>query len=628
VPRHPIDPLSPEEVRAAARATREAGHAPDGARFVEVSLREPAKHAVLAGIDVERDASVVVLDPATGRLSSGTVSLSRGTVTAWGELAGARPPILPDEYPPLVHAVKADARYAAALARRGITDLSLVSIDAIPAGHWGVEEDGLGRRFVRAISWVRPEPEGSSYARPVENLVVFVDLDTEEVFRVDDGESIPLPPGDGEYRAGRAGPMRDDVRPLEIVQADGPSFEVDGHEIRWQRWRLRLGFTAREGLVLNLVRYEDAGRERLVLYRASYTELAVPYAHPAPNHYHQSVLDLGEQQFGALANQLELGCDCLGEIRYVDAVLSDSQGEPVVLRNAICLHEEDVGLLWKHADVRAGKTEVRRSRRLVISWIATTGNYEYAFYWYLYQDGSIESEVKLTGILQTAVLAPGEEASYGQLVAPQVNGMNHQHIFSARLDIDVDGTDNAVYEVHSELLPEAENPWGTAWEARSTLLETELAARRQVDPLRARYWKIVNPSVRNGLGEPVGYKLVPGDNVAPFYAPDSGFGRRTGFSRYHLWVTPYDPSERYATGEWPVQQAADTGLPAWTGADRPIVDRDVVLWYTLAHHHVPRPEDWPVMPVARLGFALRPVGFFDRNPALDVPPPGHRCGAK
>ena len=624
--RHPLDPLGPDEIRAAVACLRGEHELTARARFVEVTLHEPEKEALLSGRELEREASVSWLDPGTGSLFEAVVSLSAGVVRSARKLPGAMPPILPDEYRELVGVLEADPPYRAALARRGIEDFGLVSIDAIPAGSWGLEEDGLGRRFVRALSFVRPMPLGSSYARHVEGVVAFVDLDRMEVFRVDDHGLVPLPPDEGEYRAERLA-LRADLRPLRIEQPEGPGFELRGNEVRWQRWRFRVGFNLREGLVLHLIRYEDGGRERPVLHRASYTELAVPYGHPSPTHFHQCVLDLGEQQFGALANALELGCDCLGEIRYLDAVVNDSRGEPRLLRNAICLHEEDQGILWKHADVRADRTEVRRSRRLVVSWIATTGNYEYGFYWYLYQDGSIESEVKLTGILQTAGLAPGERPLHGELVAPQVNGMVHQHIFNVRLDLDVDGAENAVYETHAERVPAGDgNPYGNAFVTRSALLASERSARRLVDPLCARSWKVVNPSVRNALGEPVAYRLVPGDNALPMVDPASPFGRRTGFAQYHLWVTPYAREERYATGEHPVQHPGGAGLPAFAAGDRPLAGQDVVLWYTFVHHHVPRPEDWPVMPVARVSFALRPAGFFDRNPALDVPPPeGHAC---
>jgi primary-amine oxidase len=292
------------------------------------------------------------------------------------------------------------------------------------------------------------------------------------------------------------------------------------------------------------------------------------------------------------------------------------------------MHEEDYSLLWKHADLEEGRSEVRRSRRFVISWIATLGNYEYAFYWYLYQDGSIGSEVKLTGIIQTAALQPGEEPVGGVLVAPQVNGMSHQHFFNVRLDFDLDGRVNTVEEVSAEPLPPGEqNPVGTAFATIVRPLRRESEARRLVDPLSARSWRIVNPDVRNALGQPVAYRLIPGDNVALMAQPGAGYGLRAEFARHHLCVTPYEPTERFAAGDYPYQSAGG-GLPEWMKADRSLEGTDTVVWYTFGHHHVPRPEDWPVMPVAAIGFSLRPSGFFDRNPALDVPPQeprGHAC---
>ena len=301
----------------------------------------------------------------------------------------------------------------------------------------------------------------------------------------------------------------------------------------------------------------------------------------------------------------------------------------ITLPKAICLHEEDFGLLWKHVDALTGKTEVRRSRRLVVSTIASIDNYEYAFYWHLYQDGTIEFEVKLTGIVLTSALLPDETPRSGTVVSPGVNAMVHQHFFCMRLDLDVDGDTNSVYEVHTESIPAGPgNPYGNAFEQVETLLGRESEAQQAVDPLAGRYWKVVNPSVTNGLGQAVAYKLVPGANVRPFALADSSVMRRAAFIAKHLWVTPYAPAERYPAGDYPFQHAGGAGLPEWTAADRELADTDVVLWYVFGSHHVPRPEDWPVMPVERYGFALKPLGFFDRSPALDVPRPvSHACHA-
>src|SRR5262249_27049646 len=156
----------------------------------------------------------------------------------------------------------------------------------------------------------------------------------------------------------------------------------------------------------------------------------------------------------------------------------------------------------KHFDAGLGHTEVRRSRRLVVSFIITAGNYEYAFYWYFYQDASIELEVKLTGIVLTSALPPGETSDYGTVVAPQTLAAHHQHFFGARLDMAVDGDRNSVLETETEPAPKGpDNPYGNAFRPRRTLLRSESQAQRLIDPLTGRHWLVINPNVTNGLGQ-------------------------------------------------------------------------------------------------------------------------------
>jgi primary-amine oxidase len=374
--------------------------------------------------------------------------------------------------------------------------------------------------------------------------------------------------------------------------------------------------------VLSQIGYHDQGRERSILYRASLSEMIVPYGDPSPTHYFKNAIDAGENGVGISASPLTLGCDCLGEIRYLDATVADADGAPVTIPNAICMHEEDYGVLWRHIEWRNGRGEVRRSRRLVISSFSAIGNYDYGFFWYLYQDGTIEYEIKLTGVLSTGAVAPDVVPAHGTLIAPGLNAMIHQHFFNVRLDLDVDGLENAVEEVWTEADPPGpENPHGNAFRAHRRRFTHELEAQRRVDGASARWWEIVNPDVHHRLGAPVSYRLVPGENAVPFASPDAAVSHRAGFITRHLWVTPYERVERFAAGDYPNQHPGGAGLPEWTRADRDIDGRDIVVWYTFGHHHVPRPEDWPVMPVATIGFMLKPVGFFDRNPALDVPPP-------
>lgn len=618
---HPLEPLSSAEIENAVATVRKEKNLGASFRFPCVVLKEPPKAVMLKyqpGDTVEREAFFILLDNATGDTYEAVISLTKGRVTSWKHIPGVQPNIMADELGEAEAAVKKHPEFIAALGKRGITDLDLVVVDPWAPGNFGFADE-VGVRISRAIVYLRSNLEGNFYSRPVDGLIPVIDLNKMEVIRIEDHGVVPVPPEPGEYEARFMPKLRDDIKPLNITQPQGPSFQVEGHHIRWQRWDLRIGFTPREGLVLYQVGYEDQGRLRPILYRAALAEMVVPYGDPRIQHYRKNAFDVGEHGVGMLANSLTLGCDCLGEIYYFDAALTNSRGDVSIIENAICMHEEDYGILWKHTDWRRDSVEVRRSRRLVLSFIATVDNYEYGFFWYFYQDGSIQYEIKLTGILLCGALT--DSPKYGVLVAPELNAIVHQHMFSMRMDFDIDGTENAVYEVNSHAEPMGpENPMGNAFYAASTLLDTEQKAQRIIDPLAARYWKVVNPNVTNRLGQPVGYKLIPGENVLPFAHPDSPIMKRAGFMGKHLWVTPFREDEKYSAGDYPNQHAGGEGLPKWTKADRPIDNTDVVVWYTFGHHHIPRPEDYPIMPTAYSGFMLKPLCFFDANPSLDVPP--------
>ena len=626
---HQLDPLGPAEIEQAVailRAGRELGNR---VKFETVELLEPPK-GVAASTNGSgphgREAFIIMLDNDTGATYEAVVSLDKETVNSWTHVPGVQPRLMLDEFFDSETAVKSSPEFKEALKKRGIDDTSLVMVDSWPAGNYGVpEEEGLRLSFAR--SWLKTSPTDNGYARPIEGVIAVVDLNEMKVLRVEDHGVVPMPPNDGNYAEEFVKDFRADLKPLDVVQPEGPSFSVDGNLVSWQKWSFRVGYTRREGLVLHGISYEDKGRNRPIINRASLAELVVPYGDPAEKNYRKNAFDVGEAGIGSLANSLTLGCDCLGQIYYFDAVLNNSRGEPVQIPNAVCLHEEDFGILWKHTDWRTGQAEVRRSRRLVISFIATVGNYEYGFFWHFYQDGNIEYQVKLTGIVNNMALDSGEVPKYGSVIAPQLGGHIHQHFFSVRLDMSVDGPNNSVYEVNTkaELLG-PDNPQASAFYAEKTLLATESEAQRTVDPLAGRYWVIANPSVNNYLGQPVSYKLIPGENILPFAHGEASVSKRAGFTRKHLWVTPYHPDEMSPTGPYPNQHPGGDGLPKWTKANRSVEDTDIVVWYNFGTHHVPRPEDWPVMPVMYTGFKLMPVGFFDRNPALDVPPSHHANG--
>jgi primary-amine oxidase len=625
--KHPLEPLTAAEVQLAVSLLKEQRKVTPTTRFVSVSLKEPDKEFVRRFTEhsanpLRREAFAVLHDNSTNSCYEAMLSLTDRKLLSWEHIPGVQPTMTMDEQIECEQAVLASPEFKAALKKHyGTDDTSLVMVDIWSAGYYGTEEDRT-RRLARPLCFVRTDPTDNGYAKPIEGLRPVVDLNEMRVLRVEEYGHWPLPPGQCNYAADRVRSFRTDIKLLEITQPDGPSFAVDGYQVQWQKWSFVIGFNAREGLTLHNLCYDDNGKKRSVLYRASLSEMVVPYGDPAPQQARKNAFDAGEYGLGVCANSLELGCDCLGQIQYFDGHLCTSRGEPLTIKNAVCMHEEDFGILWKHTDRRLpDKPEVRRSRRLVISSVATVENYEYGFFWYLYQDGNIQFEVKLTGVLSLGALPPGERSRYGALVAPQLYAPNHQHFFNVRLDLDLDGTANSVYQV--DVVPDEpgpKNPFENAFSARATLLETEKQARAHLNLETARSWKIVYPGVRNAVGEPVGYRFLPGDNSFPFASPNAWWRKRAGFVNYHVWVTPYNADERHAGGNYPNQSQGGDGLPRWTEQDRPISNTDVVLWYTMGHTHLPRPEDYPVMPAAYIGFVLKPSGFFNLNPANDLPP--------
>jgi primary-amine oxidase len=638
LPAHPLSPVTAAEYAAGREILAAAGLLAEPVRFAYYGLAEPAKDEVLAasgwpgpaeagsGAAPDRRLRAFLIDLATGESSDVVVSLTGREVVRRAVLdprVDGQLPIIDNDFAVAQEVVSADPGWQAAMARRGLTDVATLRACPLTAGSFGVPEEE-GRRMVRVLAFVQAREHDLAWAHPVDGLCAYVDLITRKVFRLIDEFELPVPAESGDYDDPQVrGPHRDTLRPIEITQPEGPSFTLDGHRLRWQGWSMRIGFDAREGLTLHEISIEDAGRPRPVVYRASIPEMVVPYGDPRFRFW-QTYFDTGEYLVGKFANSLELGCDCLGEIAYLDATVADDFGEPRVIRNAICVHEEDHGILWKHTDIFNGSAQSRRQRRLVVSFFSTVGNYDYGFYWYFYLDGTIECEIKLTGVLFTA--AHDGANPYSAQVAPGLGAPVHQHLFSARLDVAVDGLANAVEEVDVSGAPAGpDNPYGNAIVSTVTRLGRESQAARRADATRGRTWRIISTEQVNRFGQPVAYTLYPEAAPVLLAVPGSSLHARAQFAANHLWVTRYEPSQRYSAGDFVNQHPGGAGLPAFVAGDRDIDGTDIVVWHTFGPTHFPRPEDWPVMPAARCGFVLKPTGFFGRNPTLDVPPTGSHC---
>jgi len=619
---HPLDPLTPQEISTTVSILQASHKIGADSRFASITLQEPPKDEVLhftPESPIRRQAFAIVYESTHNATFEAVVDLKGRQVLSWRKISGVQPSLLIEEYGIAGGLVRADPRWQAAMRRRGITDLDDVYADGWAPGYVSPQEAN-GDRWICAVPYYT---KGSSneYARPIEGVLAYVDLNTKKVVKVVDTGVVPIAKAPEDFGAISVEHPRTPPTPLQIVQPQGPSFEVHGHEVRWQRWRFRFAVNAREGLVLYTVGYEDGGRVRSILYRASVSETVMPYGDPSPTWSFRNAFDEGEYGLGRLAEPLVPLTDCPPNTRFFDAVLADDRGRSYTLPRAVGLYERDGGLLWKHA------LQSRRARELVLTFMTTIGNYDYGFNWIFHQDGTLEQEIDLTGIMlpkgvaQTTDTMPAHGGTYGHLVAPNILAVHHQHFFNFRLDMDIDGEANSVLEMNTAPVPpDPRHPY-RGFGMHETLLRTEQEASRQLNMASSRRWKIINPSVHNALGQPVGYTLVPGENAIPYAAPGSEVRRRAGFLSAPLWVTQYDPAQRYAAGAYVDQSPGGDGLHRWIHANRPLNDRDIVLWYTVGITHTPRPEEWPVMPVHRAGFQLVPSGFFARNPALDVPKP-------
>ncbi|KZP00411.1 hypothetical protein CALVIDRAFT_475745 [Calocera viscosa TUFC12733] len=670
---HPLDPLLPGEISAVSLAIRQ--HIAEkteikAVKFINTSLVPPPKRSVLAylGIPLEtgtapepapasldRRAESQFVNPLTGDAYTAYLTLKEST-WAVDEIEhlpeGTQPQITLEELCLSEEVLRKDARVCALAAEVGVAP------EQLSADGWsiGMDERWPKRtRLQQCLLFARFGKDENLYSHPMDFFPI-IDSNLMEVVHIDFAphrldKSKPLstkvPPLDAKLERERIPPpltrheylpellakeegfgMRTDLKPLYVVQPEGVSFKVDGRELEWQKWKMHIGFNGREGLTLNTITYTDGGVVRPIAYKLSLAEMVVPYAEPQYPHPRKFAFDIGEYGMGTLANELSLGCDCLGTILYLPGCFVSHSGSPVVVKNAICIHEEDAGLLWKHTDYRpGGRAQSVRARKLVISLIATVANYEYIFYWNFYQDGTFELEIRLSGVLNVYVLAEGERAGpHATEVAPRIDAQYHQHLFSMRLDPMIDGLKNSVVETDVVASPyptgSDENYAGNAFTTKNTIIKTTAEGERQWNADADRRWSIINPNKKHyASGQCVGYRVMTCAFPKLLAQPGSWVRRRAPFARSSLWVTRFKEDRNWPAGKYVPQSnnAPENSLEGWMKGNESVDNEDIILFFTVGSNHIPRPEDWPVMPADMMRITFKPVSFFKQNPALDVP---------
>ncbi|KAI9037606.1 uncharacterized protein KD926_000168 [Aspergillus affinis] len=625
---HPFDPMQPGEIRLVVAILR-AALPGIPLRFRTIDVQKPIKSNIIPFIEAERLNRPLLDVPRPTRLLfsyfhrvdngvfiKALIKMNDRKVVSMKELpAGVQGPADVDE---LIEMEELCLKHPAII--QEIEKMQLPPGMSVCTDPWvyGTDSDSENRRLFQCYMYIVPvdDPQSNHYSLPCMRLLPCVRCDYKAIHP------------DRQHADRRSSthhdlldePVRQDLKPYIVQQPQGPSFPADGHLVSWQKWRFRVGFNVREGMVLYNVTYD----ERNVFYRLSLSEMTVPYVDPQKPYHRKQAFDVGDVGLGITCNQLSLGCDCLGHIKYFDGHRTDSKGNAVTLKNVICLHKQDGGILHNHSNYRNGIATVVRNCQLVVQMICTVSNYEYVFAWVFDQAGGIEFEVHTTGILSTMPIDTSNDITvpWSTNVGPGVSAPNHQHVFSLRIDPAIDGFNNTVVYEDSIALPKeigVADPYGVGYIAASSIIEQ--SGHAETDIYKSRTFKIRNDNVINKVsGRPVAYKIQTIASQPMLMATESFNRKRALFAEHPIWVTKYRDNELYAAGVFTNQStSSNPGLETWAGRGENVKNADLVFWHTFTLTHNSRPEDFPVMAVERISVHLKSSGFFEKNPALDVP---------
>ncbi|KAF8862645.1 copper amine oxidase [Acephala macrosclerotiorum] len=648
---HPLDPLSVVESDSVRETILRSRGQDNAIHFRSIYLEEPPKKELSSFLELENVGKVTSQTPRPARIAKVQYDVIRSTtyheyMESWVDVKSGnevrhrtidkmfQAALTTNEFREFSEHCAKSPLFKKAIAEFNLPEGFVVTFDPWPYG--GPDFGEEAPRYTQGLCFAKDTRSGNDdsnhYGYPLP-IIPVMDTYTKEIVRIDrlatggkeDGLSYGTHKKDiiahcspSEYIPELLGqPLRTDVKPLNVVQPEGPSFQVEGNLIKWQKWRFRLGFTPREGAVLHDIRYDG----RSVLYRLSLSEMTVPYGDPRAPFQRKQAFDFGDAGAGRAVNNLALGCDCLGVIKYFDAVMTEPDGKASVSKNVVCLHEQDNGISWKHTNFRTDRAIFSRLRELVVQFIITLANYEYIFAYKFDQAGGITVETRATGIVSVINIDPGKTSPWGNVVSAGALAQNHQHLFCIRIDPAIDGNQNTVVAEESLPMPLSKefNPYGSGYEVRQTTIKKSKFF--DASPMTNLTVKIQNPLKRNPVsGKPVAYKFIPTASQLLLVHPDSIMAKRAQFAQHHVWVTKYKDGEFWAGGEFTNQSQKEVdGVADAVARNENVENDDVVVWNTFGLTHNPRVEDWPVMPVEIHQIHLRPADFFSANPAIDVP---------
>jgi len=629
---HPLDALNASEITRSAAILRANGHTDASTPILSMTLEAPAKSKVLAwksGESFSRRSRVVVRRDNVNR--EFIIDLDSGKIVDIEEIAGpGQPPLTFSEILSAVEIARGNEEMQAGFGKRGLSNFEAIFCVPRTAGNFGAPHE-QSRRVVKVDCFDLSNNPTNAFATPIEGLFATVDLETREVLNVVDLGVVPV--NQKTYSlAADAQPSIRDVHPLAISAPDGGNIKIDGWNVSWNHWRFHLRWDMRAGVILSTVRYSDGGQVRSVLYQGNVSEIYVPYQDTTESWYFRNYMDEGDYGLGTTHSPLITGVDCPSNAIYMSPVMANAAGGADELNNRMCLFERPTGEgTWRHYDYYTKALDGRPNVELIVRFVATVGNYDYVFDWVLDNKGQLTYRLAASGLDAVKGVkaqsmedpSAAQDTEFGQLVAPGLAAINHDHFFSIRLDVDIDGTKNRFVrdKLVAQRQPE-DSHRASIWKTQRDVATSDSEAKFRLSYEQPSLWRVENSDRKNSVGYPTSFALKYSGNALPLVDVDDAALARAQFANHHLWVTPFSPKELWAGGHYSNQSLPGMGLPAWTTDNRAIEDTDIVLWYTLGFHHVPSAEDWPVYNLGWNSVTLRPYNFFDQNPAMDLPEAG------
>ncbi|MCL6257650.1 hypothetical protein M3O96_01025 [Aquiflexum sp. TKW24L] len=628
--RHPLDPLDTNEIKIVKQVLLKENKVRNDSSslYSIINIQEPPKSEVLAykpGDDFRREAFAYVYDYPANALGKAVIDLKQQKLLSFEKIEGKQPTGAFKADSVSSEIVKNNAEWIAALTKRGINP------DSVKASHGNFAADlGLAPLGNRELI-ISPAYKNKQFNRvPIGGIYAFVDITDKKVLKVVDtggGWSEPVKVG---YFEGDS--IKIDMtapKQVLITQPEGVNYRIEGNQVISPLWKFRFSVHSREGLVIHDLHYFDQEQKkwRYIMYRGGLAEMIVNYGSPDLLNASNNYFDVGEfRLFQTKARPLTYGADAPENATYLPAVLHDDFAKPIVSDSAIAVFEEFGGVLWRH------QNHARRATDLAIKYYITAGNYDYGFKWIFKEDGTVVIVTELNGIAHIRVVErvtddPGSaDESYqghyfGTIVEPHVEANNHQHFFIFRLDLDIDGQHNSVGEMNMVAVPKGpDNPYGNSIIGKMDMFKNELEAKRMANAASSRMWMVMNHHVKNKFNHMSSYMLMPSPGVVPLAEVGSSLYNRAGALYHHFWTTPYRADEMHPTGDFPVSNQKNEGLPTWTQQNRNIDNTDVVIWYVAGVNHIVRPEEWPIMNQHTVSITLMPFGFMSKNPVLGLPP--------